>query len=286
MNTSFVDLHCHSTASDGTDAPADVVRKAQQAELSALSLTDHDTVAGLDEAAAEARRLQIDFLPGIEISCQFPSSGTMHLLGYGIDPTDQTLGATMRQLIEARSDRNIQMIKKLNEQDIHITLEQVQANAGGDVIGRPHIANVLVEKGYVSTRKQAFDRYLGTGRSAYVDKERLTDQQAIDVVHAAGGLVVLAHPVQLRAESFQALRRLISNLKTLGLDGIETIHTDHDDAMVSQLTELADELHLLKTGGSDYHGENKFDVRLGWARRRRIPREMFDRLLSALAQRR
>jgi predicted metal-dependent phosphoesterase TrpH len=282
LREDFVDLHCHSTASDGTLAPAEVIGEAHCAGLSALSLTDHDTVAGIDEAHSEAKKLGIDFLPGIEISCQYPAPGTMHLLGYGVDPHSAALHAMMHNLVLARNERNRKIIDALQRLGIIVTLDDVQREAGGDVIGRPHIARALVRKGFVSSIKQAFDKFLAQGRSAYFDKERLTPRQAIDLIHSAGGLIVLAHPVQLRAHNSAQLERAIKDLKDQGLDGLEVIHSDHDDAMIDFLDRLADKLYLLKTGGSDFHGSNKPDVQLGFAGKRRVPRRMFDALMEAL----
>src|SRR5437870_5275047 len=174
MPQRFVDLHCHSTASDGTLAPRDVVRLAREANLSALSLTDHDTVAGIAEASDEAKKLGIDFLPGIEISCQYPRPGTMHLLGYGIDSESQVLRGMMEKLIHGRDERNAKVIDALQTQGVTISMQEVEDAAHGEVIGRPHIAQVLVNKGYVKSIKQAFDKYLGQGGSAYFDKEQLS----------------------------------------------------------------------------------------------------------------
>src|SRR5579864_81414 len=175
----YIDLHCHSTASDGTFSPSQVVALAVAKGLSALSLTDHDTIGGIAEAAEAASKAGIDFLPGIEISCDVPRPATMHLLGYGVDPQSPVLRDMTRRLIEGRNDRNPRIIRKLNELGISITMEEVEAEAGGTVVGRPHIAAVLHRKGYVSSTKQAFDKYLAQGAAAYFDKERLTADDAI-----------------------------------------------------------------------------------------------------------
>ena len=241
-------------------------------------MTDHDTVAGIEEASAEAKKLGIDFLTGIEISCQYPAPGTMHLLGYGVNPNSSVLAAMMHNLVVARNERNRRIIAALERMGVIITLDEVRREARGDVVGRPHIARALTRKGFVSSIKQAFDKFLAQGRSAYFDKERLTPRQAIDLIHSAGGLIVLAHAVQLRTENSAQLERTIKDLKDQGLDGIEVIHSDHDDAMIEFLNDIADKLSLLKTGGSDFHGSNKPDVQLGLAGKRRIPREMFDAL--------
>jgi 3',5'-nucleoside bisphosphate phosphatase len=292
MTNGFVDLHCHSTASDGTFAPADVVRLAQQRNLSALSLTDHDTVGGIEEAAAEAGRLGIDFLPGIEISAEYPHPGTLHVLGYGVDPTRPALRDMTRQLLEGRENRNPKIIAKLQELSVAITMEEVEreaktaeAAAAGKhkPVGRPHIAAILLRKGYVSSIKQAFDKYLAPGGLAYFDKERLTPKQALDMVRESGGLPVLAHPVQLRTENDAQLERVVKDLVDLGLAGLEVIHSDHDAPLVEKYTAMADRHGLLKTGGSDFHGTNKKDIELGAARGRHVPRKFFDELRDRLS---
>ena len=283
MSERFVDLHCHSTASDGTFAPSKVVALAVASGLSALALTDHDTIGGVSEAAEAARKAGIDFLPGIEISCDVPRPATMHLLGYGVDPQSPILHDLTRRLVQARDDRNPRIIQKLNELGVAITMPEVETEAGGEVVGRPHIAAVLLRKGYVTSIKQAFDKYLGQGAAAYFDKERLTPRQAIGLVNESGGIAVLAHPVQLRTENDAQLERIFKDLKDVGLDGLEVIHSDHDAALVQKYTKLADRFGLLKTGGSDFHGTNKKDIRLGVANGRRIPREFFDALVERLA---
>ncbi|HEX4794570.1 MAG TPA: PHP domain-containing protein [Humisphaera sp.] len=292
----YIDLHCHSTASDGTFAPADVVGLAQKRGLSAMSLTDHDTIGGIAEASAAASAAGIDFIPGIEISAEFPHPGTMHILGYGVDPNSDSLRNLTRQLLEGRDNRNPRIIKKLQEHNVAITMEEVEQEAskgktaepGAEakplVVGRPHIAAILMRKGYVSSIKQAFDKYLAPGGLAYFDKERLTPRQALEMIRESGGLPVLAHPVQLRTENDAQLDRIVKDLLDLGLAGLEVIHSDHDAALVEKYSALADRYKLLKTGGSDFHGMNKKDIDLGTANGRRIPREFFDRLIERVGR--
>lgn len=282
----FVDLHSHSTASDGTDAPAAVIRLAAAAGLSAISLTDHDTIGGLDAAAVEAVNVGIDFLPGIEISCSYPRPGTMHLLGYGIDPASESLGRVLTSLIEARNERNLRIVEQLQKQGIAITMEDVIRASGGGVVGRPHIARVLLDRGAVKTSAEAFNKYLGGGAKNYIDKERLTASEAIRLIHDAGGLVSLAHPSQLKRQNRLQLQHAIKDLADMGLDAVECIHSDHRDSYVDELEELSRRYGLLTTGGSDYHGAAKRHIRLGFARERRIPREWFDRLQSAVLAKR
>ena len=280
MRSNSVDLHCHSTASDGTLAPAEVVALAVRNGLSALALTDHDTVGGIAEATAAARQTGLDFLPGIEISCDVAKPATMHLLGYGVDPGSTVLRDLTRRLIEARDDRNPRIIRKLNELGVAITMQELEAEAGDGVVGRPHIAAILVRKGYVNSIKQAFDKYLGTGAAAYFDKERILPREAFDLIHRSGGLPALAHPVQIRTENDAQLERIIKDCADLGLIGLEVIHSDHTAELVDKYSKLADKFGLLKTGGSDFHGTNKTSIELGMANGRRIPREWFDALVE------
>jgi 3',5'-nucleoside bisphosphate phosphatase len=284
MKQRFIDLHCHSTASDGTLSPTDVVTLAKEAGLSAMSLTDHDTIAGVGEAASAAGSLGIDFISGIELSCLYPRPGTMHLLGYGIDITSPALAELTRILIEGRDRRNEQMIRKMRDSGIPITLKEIQDIAGGDVVGRPHMAAALIQKNIVSNTAEAFRVYLGSGGSAWVDKEQLTARQAIEMVHNSGGLAVLAHPSQLRKTNDAQLRAAIKDLVDMGLDGLEVIHTDHRESFIDKLMDTASKYNLLMTGGSDFHGANKPFIKLGKAGRRHIPREFFDRLRERVAR--
>src|SRR5438874_8269968 len=212
MAESSVDLHCHSTASDGTFPPREVVRLAKQSNLSALALTDHDTVAGCTDASDEAKKFGIDFLCGIEISAEYPHPGTMHILGYGVDPASPHLKNLTETLIAGRDDRNPRIVAKLNELGVAVTMKEWEDQAQGTVLGRPHLAAVLMRKGYVSSIKQAFDKYIGQGAPAYFDKERLTPKQALERIRAARGLAVLAHPIQLRTENDAQLERVIKSL--------------------------------------------------------------------------
>ncbi|HWB52809.1 MAG TPA: PHP domain-containing protein [Tepidisphaeraceae bacterium] len=278
--SNFVDLHCHSTASDGTLTPTQVVQLAKDSGLSAMSLTDHDTVAGNMEAQAAAKKLGIDFVTGIEISAEFPHPGTLHMLGYRVDPNNPALKNLTEQLLAGRDNRNPQIVAKLNEMNVAVTMEEWQAEAKGAVLGRPQLAAILLRKGYVSSIKQAFDKYIGQGAPAYFDKERLTPRQAIERIRESGGLPILAHPVQLRLENDAQIERQVKDLLDFGLAGIEVIHSDHDAATIEKLIRLADKYKLLKTGGSDFHGSNKKDIQLGMARGRRIPREFFDALVA------
>ena len=283
MTESFVDLHCHSTASDGTFTPTEVVRLAKELNLAGLALTDHDTVGGVAEAAAEAARLGIDFLPGIEISAEFPQPGTMHILGYGVDPESPSLKDLTRQLLEGRDNRNPRIVEKLQSLNVAITMGEVEAEAKGGVVGRPHIAAILVRKGYVSSIKHAFDKYLAPGGLAYFDKERLSPRRALELIRESGGVPVLAHPSQLRTTNDAQLAGVVKDLVDLGLQGLEIIHSDHTPEQVEKYAGLADRHGLVKTGGSDFHGTNKKNINLGTANGRRVPRALMDALVARCA---
>lgn len=284
MSTGFVELHCHSTASDGTLTPTQVAQLAKRSGMTALALTDHDTVAGVGEAASAAGALGIDFIAGIEISAEYPHPGTMHILGYGVDPQNPKLKSLTEDLLAGRDNRNPRIVAKLNEMGVSVTMKEWEDEAKGAVLGRPHLAAILLRKGCVSSIKQAFDKFIGQGAPAYFDKERLTPRQAIQRIRESGGLPVLAHPIQLRTENDAQLERVLKDLVDLGMIGLEVIHSDHDAALVEKYTQLADRLGLLKTGGSDFHGTNKKDIELGNARGRRVPREFYERLVEKLQQ--
>ena len=276
----FIDLHCHSTASDGSLPPAGVVQLAREAGISALALTDHDTVAGIPEARAEAARVGLDFISGIEISCTYPAPGVMHLLGYGVDETCPLLAKLTGELEEARNQRNPLMIKRLNELHVAVSMEEWQKEAGGAVVGRPHLARILVRKGYCSSIKGAFNKYLGQGAAAYVDKEKLAPARAIEMIRAAGGIAVLAHPVQLHVSNDAQLETTVKNLVDMGLRGLETMHSDHGGNLMEKYADLAQRLGLLQTGGSDFHGDVKQTIKLGRCRRKRVPREFYEKLVA------
>ena len=279
---SFVDLHCHSTASDGTLTPTQLVDAAKAAGLTALALTDHDTVAGVAEAAKRAGEVGIDFLPGIEISAAFPQPGTLHLLGYGIDPTGSALAALSAEMLGGRDTRNPKIVARLQELGVEITMDDVVAEAKGGVVGRPHVAAVLLKKRYVSTIKEAFNVYLAPGGSAFFEKDRMSPSEAIGRIRDSGGVAVVAHPSQLRRENAADLDRVVKDLVDHGLGGIEVFHPDHTDAQTAAFEALAKKYGLLTTGGSDFHGSTKPTISLGQAGRRRVPRDLFDRLKTAV----
>jgi hypothetical protein len=292
----FCDLHAHSRASDGSDTPEALASHAASLGLAALALTDHDTTAGVALCAKACRRLGLAFIPGIELSAdpgsvvpgaemgepgvdRLPDTprGTLHLLGYFIDPDDATLRQIHHEMLDARSQRNPRIIEKLNELGVRIVYDdvlEVAAASGTEVIGRPHIAQVLVNRGYAKSIQDAFSRYIGQGRPAYARKDLLSAERAIAAIHGAGGVAVLAHPVQVGLDEVGELDRYVWRLRDLGLDGLEVKHPDHTAGDVAHFRALAEDLALIPTGGSDYHGSRKA-LELGAMR---VPAEWVDRL--------
>jgi 3',5'-nucleoside bisphosphate phosphatase len=242
----FVDLHTHSTASDGSRAPADVVAAAHAIGLRAIALTDHDTVAGVEEAVAAGARIGLRVVPGVELSAVEGDLET-HILGLHLsDPT--TIEEELIQVREMRMERAARIVERLNELGVRITLEAVLVQAGGGAVGRPHVARAMIAEGWANDFRDAFDRYLGNGKPAYVAKQRLSLEDAIALIHRAGGLAVLAHPGGL------ATRERIVALAEIGLDGVEVLHPSHDWEDARRLDALATELDLVRSGGSDWHG--------------------------------
>jgi predicted metal-dependent phosphoesterase TrpH len=262
MKTTLIDLHVHSAASDGSYPPAEVVRYAKEGGLTAFALTDHDTVEGLPEAVAAGEALGVEVIPGVEISARFPG-GTMHILGLFIDYTNGHLDERLAVLKQARADRNPRIIAKLNGLGIPITMGQVNRISGGGQVGRPHIARALLEAGYVQDLQEAFDKYLGWRRPAYVSKFRFPQEEAIAMIRDVQGVPVLAHPFTLGLGSEFALRNQLVELKNLGLAGLEVYYPEHTPEQEARYLKLARELDLLVTGGSDYHGANKPEITMG-----------------------
>jgi 3',5'-nucleoside bisphosphate phosphatase len=244
--TTFVDLHMHSTASDGSRSPAEVVRAARRASLAAIALTDHDTVAGLAEAAAVGAELGVRIVNGVELSAVEGDTET-HLLGLHLRDT-AVLERALSELREMRGRRAARIVELLQSQGVQVTLDDVLMQAGAGAIGRPHVARALVADGWATDVRDAFDRYLGAGRPAYVAKDQLGMREAIAMVHAAGGLAILAHP------GAGGTRERIEALVPLGLDGVEVKHPSHSPQDVARLRACVDQLGLIASGGSDWHG--------------------------------
>lgn len=271
-----IDLHLHSVRSDGRLEPTQVVAAAKAAGLVAVALTDHDTVAGIEEAAAAAAALELPLVPGLELSAYDLDRGSTHLLGYFIDPEHAELLGFLEEVRLSRLERAAAMVEKLNDLGLSVSLDAVMAEASPDgLVARPHVARALVDGGWVGSYGEAFSRFIAAGRPAYVPTLRVEPEEGIRWIHQAGGLAVLAHGGKTHGAD------VIRNLAAAGLDGLETLHPDHGPVEVRKLRRLAAELGLLETGGSDWHGPR--DDRRGQLASQPVPYEWYERLKAAAA---
>ncbi|MGI4790392.1 MAG: PHP domain-containing protein [Janthinobacterium lividum] len=267
---SGIDLHAHTTASDGSLSPTELVRKAQGIGLAALAVTDHDTISGLAEAAAAAQEMGLDFVPGVELSVE-DAGGRFHLLGYGFDPDFAELQEKLVDLRRSRAARNNQMAEKMAALGLPVTMDDVRDAAHkhsengeeSEVIARPHFAQALIAKGVVGSVQEAFDTYLASGKPLYQPKEVLTPFDAIALLHRAGGVAVMAHPGLVPLSESALAERVGSLHKDMGMDGIEAYYSQHSPAETERFLALARQHGLLVTGGSDFHGTPKPHVPLG-----------------------
>ena len=269
-NPSGIDLHIHSTASDGTLSPAEILKLAETLQIGAIAITDHDTLKGSCELLEFAGVSSVQVISGIEISTSPPPSytvgGSFHVLGYGIRVDDPVLNLNLEELQHARENRNPFIIERLNAMGLNISLDEVVQASGEAQIGRPHIAQVLVNKGMVGSIDEAFDRYLGFNKPAYIEKFKLACHQAIEMISNAGGVSVLAHPYLLGIPDASIMKSLIAVLKEMGLQGIEVYYPDHSPENIALYLELARDFDLVVTGGTDFHGAIKPDVQLGYGK--------------------
>jgi predicted metal-dependent phosphoesterase TrpH len=275
----LIDLHTHTTASDGRLSPAGLVDHACQCGVVLMAVTDHDTVDGVAAALQAARGRDIRVVPGIEFSIDY-SPGTLHLLGLGIDHTMDELVAVARDLAAKRDSRALRMVEDLRGHGIDITIDEVMREARGGVTGKPHVARVLVARGYAADYSDVFTRYLEKGLPGYAPKEKISLEGAMKLIAASGGAAVLAHPASLYLDGPEAYDRCIAAMKDLGLAGIEGYADMHSPDDVSLFEALAARHGLLVTGGSDYHGDR--DERMGHYNGKPIPCELYDSLREIL----
>jgi len=249
----LIDLHVHSTASDGTCTPEELLKKATDKGIEVLAITDHDTTNGVKGLPSFFKDMKV--IKGVEISAEF--SGILHILGYGIDPNNKKINQTLAELQDYRLKRNLIMIEKMKSHGFDITLEELKEVGGDELIGRPHFASLMIKKGYVDSYDEAFEKYLKKGALFYVDKKRLSPKEAIEMILEANGVPVLAHPYQtgLSSEKFESL---VEELKGYGLAGIEVFYPYHTDEMIDFYLNIAKKYELVVTAGSDYHGHNEF----------------------------
>lgn len=260
----YVDLHLHTTASDGVMSPSEIVRYAKSKGLQAIAITDHDTIEGLEEGLIESKRIGFEVIPGIEISAEH-SPGSMHLLGYLFDIHHPLLKERLAHIQKARAERNPKIVEKLNRMGIKVSYEDVVEVSGGGQVGRPHFAQVLLNKGYVRSFQEAFDRFLKKGAPAYVEKFRFRATEALHFMKEAGGVVVLAHPKTLGLNGYSEVESLLLQLVKDGLKGLEVYYPEHSALEVSQYKALAERCDLVITGGTDFHGfeGNGLDIGVG-----------------------
>jgi predicted metal-dependent phosphoesterase TrpH len=263
----MIDLHTHSRASDGDLSPPDLIRAAKERGLTAIALTDHDTIDGLDEAREEAIKQGIEFIPGIEFDINyepFAVGGEFHLLGLGLRSIGGGFRETLRELWCKREERNLRILDHIEEElGIRVDYEEVRAIAGGGILGRLHFATLLVNRRIVKNREQAFSQYLGKGRPLYAPKERLEFIRALDIIRDAGGIPVLAHPMSLYI-AWGRLPGFIAELAAQGLAGIEAWHPTAKVQSCRRLETLGRSLGLYITAGSDFHGSARPDRKLGF----------------------
>ena len=245
-----IDLHLHSTFSDGIFRPKELVVRARNLGISVLALTDHDTTAGLPEFRAACKKMNVGYLSGIELSAEF--DGTLHILGYRIDQGEKDIENALARVQNGRDERNLVMVGNLRDLGMEISMEEVEEEAGGDILGRLHMARVLVKKGYVPDTNSAFSRFLAKGALAYADRFRLSPPDCIDLIRRAGGVAVLAHPGQT-TKDMGKMRDIIKKLKEAGLWGLECITPKHRAEQVVEYLTLAAEFSLFPTAGSDFH---------------------------------
>ena len=259
-----IDLHTHSLCSDGAQTPADVVRAAKAAGLSAIALSDHDCITGVQEAMDTGKALGVEVIPAVELSAQ--SDTELHILGYFVDIHNKKLQETMAYALQVRDERQEETCRKLQEQGFNITMEEARAEAhGSPVLCRAHFAQIMVRKGYAESVKDAFARYLSVGCYAYSNRQALTGPEAVSLIREAGGIAVAAH-LHLIKKPDDELKEYLKELIPYGLDGVEGYYTDYTPDMEQRYRSMAKELNLVISGGTDYHGANKPHISIGTGR--------------------
>ena len=256
----FIDLHTHSVCSDGSMTPTELVHHAKESGLSAISLTDHDCIDGVEEALAEGQKIGLEVVPGIEFSVQ--SKTETHILGYYIDIKSRALQEVMPGILRVRRERSAEIEENLKKQGIDVSYEEALALAPGGLVGRAHFARVMVQKGYTSSVKEAFDLYLSSGKKGFSSRQYLTAEDAVRVIKDAGGFSFVAHLHLIRLSDGE-LFEFLKNLKAVGLDGIEGYYTEYDDVMQKKYMDMAKELGLAISGGTDFHAKSKPHIAIG-----------------------
>lgn len=259
MSDGSVDLHCHTTASDGTFTPEELVEEARRRGLLAIAVTDHDSVAGIDEATAKGAEIDVEVVPGLELSTDV-DNGEVHILGYFIDPEDRGLLGLLESQRQSRLQRVQKMLDRLSDLGVQLSMDEVRQFSDGGALGRPHVAQALIQAGRVGSWDEAFSRYIGRHAPAYVRRSKLSPHDAVRAILAAGGVPVLAHP------GLSGHDDMIPSLTEAGLAGIEAIYPDHSEEQRTRYARLARQYGLIVTAGSDCHGpKSSSGVRVGLA---------------------
>ena len=263
----FIDLHIHSTASDGTLEPLKIIDTARAAGLSAISITDHDSTDGCKQALTRPPGTRPEFLTGVEISAAFPSdiaaTGSIHILGYDIDVHDTRLNRLLADLRGARNDRSPRIIKRLKQIGLPLSPDDISPFARGGQVGRPHIAQAMLHKGYVASINEAFDKYIGKNGTAFVDKDRIECGLAIELIKGAGGIPILAHPGLIDLPDKHELEPLLDMFIAKGIFGLEVLYPGHSEEQKAFFSAYVRKHGLLETGGSDFHGDLNPEIRMG-----------------------
>ncbi len=285
--TNKIDLHTHSAASDGTLLPSELVRLAAAEGIGVIALTDHDTVDGAEEFKTECDKNEICGISGVEVSADYKCE--MHILGLFVDYKNEELVSRLGRLRNSRADRNRRMLDKLVRCGFSVTERDIISQKDGGTLadtGRVHFANAMIAKGYVKDKAEAFEKYLGNGKCCYSDRVKYSPQECVKIIHNAGGIAVLAHPI-LITRSARELYTLLSELKALGMDGVECYHSEYDAEYSRLCLKYASELHLAVSGGSDFHGGNKPEVKIGTVNGgETIPLAVYENLLRYKASKR
>ncbi len=278
-----IDLHTHSWFSDGTKSPKELVRQAANSGVTAIAITDHDTMDGVKEALAASTEFGVEVVPGLEISVMHEGKA-LHILGYYMDPVNYELARALATLQEARDGRNSKIIAKLQGLGINATVRELKEISGVGQTGRPHIAKLLMNHGMVRSISQAFDEYLKKDTKAYVARFAYSAEDAISFITGAGGVAVLAHPIQVD-KTLSSLATLLPVLKSFGLEGIEAYYPTQSKKMRKRINRFATEYDLLLTGGSDYHGDIRPGTRLAGGNNVYVPPELLGKMKERLASR-
>lgn len=271
----------HSFFSDGTMAPEELVTEGVDAGVTAMALTDHDNVRGVKRFLEAASAVGMRAIGGVEVSADV-EKGALHVLGYGVRHDDRELIRSLDWILEGREARNLEILRKLNKAGFKLTMEDVRACAGSDVVGRPHFAMAMIKRGYIRNKREAFSRYLARGRIAYAERRRMSGEDTCALIRAAGGVASIAHPFSLELSRTE-LRDFCARLKEHGLMGLEVYYPEHTPGMMRDYLKICEEVGLIPTGGSDYHGAATPDLHIGRGfGGLKVPDEVFNRIVAAV----